>query len=160
FSLLTQVKAQTRIATATGIFLDIAARDFTGSPIARRLGETDAAFSARLSSCLLIPRATRSGIIQAISNLTGRKPIVFEPRNIIDTGGYNLNIGYGSIGAYGSFNMPYQYMVTAYRPNNLPERNAGGYNSGPGGYNVPPFFYSAGNGAAGAVSDADIYTAI
>ena len=88
------VQAQTRLATASGIFLDIAAQDYLGRALPRRAGEADAAFSARLRANLLAPRATRAGLVEALNNLTGRAPVVFEPLNAADTGGYNVNIGY------------------------------------------------------------------
>jgi hypothetical protein len=92
--------------------------------------------------------------------LTGRAPIVFEPLNATDTGGYNVNIGYNTVGGYGSVHLPYQFFLTVYRPNNTPISNAGGYNAGPGGYNNAPMFYADAAEFAGSVSDAEIYAAV
>jgi hypothetical protein len=78
----------------------------------------------------------------------------------IDTGGYNSNtLGYGATGGYGCANLPFQFFVTAYRPNATPISNAGGYNEGPGGYNTGPMFYADTEQAPGAIDDADIYAA-
>ncbi len=159
-TLLLQVRAQTRIATATGIFLDIASQDYCGAALPRRAGEADAAFSARLRLNMLAPRATRAGLVAAVTNLTGRSPIVFEPLNANDTGGYNVDACYGLAGGYGSFAMPYQFLLTVYRPNDLPANHAGGYGIGPGGYDQAPMFYASAAELAGNVSDAEIYATI
>lgn len=160
FALLSSVRAQTRIATASGIFLDIAATDFLGDCLPRRIAEADAAYSGRIRGNLLAPRATRASLVQTVINLTGRAPLVFEPLNATDTNGYNVNLGYNIAGGYGSTNLPYQFFVTAYRPNNTPISNAGGYRTGPGGYNSAPMVYAAAAQFSGTVSDAEIYAAI
>ncbi len=160
YSLLTKVRAQTRIATASGVFLDIAAQDYFGGALPRRAAEADTAYSQRIRDNLLSPRATRAAVTQALVNLTGRTPAVFEPRNATDTGGYSVNLGYNMVGGYGSLKLPYQFMVTAYRPNSLPVSNAGGYDVGPGGYNTGPLAYADMSEFAGTVSDGEIYAAI
>jgi hypothetical protein len=153
YGLLSNVKTMTRIATATGIFLDIASTDYFGFFLPRRAGEGDAVFSARIRSNLVAPRATRAGLSEALENLTGRAPIIFETLNASDTGGYNSNsLGYGTAGGYGTKNLPFQFFVTAYRPNATPISNAGGYNTA-------PMFYADTEQAPGAISDADIYAA-
>jgi hypothetical protein len=160
YALLGYVRAQTRIATATGIFLDIASADYLGGSLPRRVGESDGAYSARIRSNLINPRATRAGLVQILTNLTGRAPVVFEPLNATDTGGYNVNLGYNCAGGYGSAHLPYQFFLTVYRPNNTPISNAGGYGTGPGGYGVAPMFYADAAEFAGTVSDAEIYAAV
>jgi hypothetical protein len=160
YALLTNVKSQTRIATASGIFLDLAAGDYFGSALPRRAGEADAAYSARIRANLLAPRATRAGLVAALTNLTGRAPVVFEPLNAGDTGGYGANtLGYNTAGGYGCRNTPFAVFVTAYRPNATPVSHAGGYVVGPGGYSTAPMFYANDSDLPGTVSDADIYAA-
>jgi len=160
YSLLASVQRMTRIATATGIFLDIASTDYFSHSLPRRAGEADAAFSARVRANLITARATRAGLSEALQNLTGRTPVIFEPLNASDTGGYNSStLGYGVAGGYGSRTLPFQFFVTAYRPNATPISNAGGYNDGPGGYNTAPMFYADTEQAPGAIDDADIYAA-
>lgn len=160
FALLSYIQSQNRIATATGVFLDVASVDYLGGALPRRAGEVDSAYSTRIRKNLLSPRATRDSVVQTISNLTGRVPVIFEPRNTFDTGGYNTNLGYNTTGGYGSMMLPYQFFLTAYRPNATPISNAGGYNYGPGGYNSEPMFYAENAELAGSVSDAEIYSAI
>lgn len=160
FSLLDGVGAQSRIATARGVFLDIAAQDYFGPKLMRRVAEVDVAYGVRIQQNLVRPRATRASVIRALQDLTGRVPVVFEPRNPADTGGYNLNMGYGLAGGYGSLNLPYQFLVRAYRPDALPVGNASGYAVGPGGYNTAPAFYADIAEFQGNISDAEIYASI
>lgn len=160
YTLLSQVKVQARLATASGVFLDIAAQDFFGGKLTRRVGEADGAYGSRLRTNLVAPRATRAGLIQALQTLTGRTPKIFEPLNAADTGGYNMNLGYNSAGGYGSMNLPYQFFVTAYRPNDLPISNAGGYNDGPGGYGTGLLAYATTEEFAGNIGDDEIYASV
>ncbi|MGE4482003.1 hypothetical protein [Acidocella sp.] len=160
YTFLQQVRAQTRIATATGIFLDIAALDYFGNALPRRAGEGDSAFSARLKANLLAPRATRAGLVDALISLTGQVPTIFEPMNTADTGGYNVNVAYNNVGGYGCLSMPYQFLVTVKRPTDLPANNTGGYGVGPGGYDDAPMFYASAAELAGNISDSEIYATI
>ena len=92
---LQYVKAQTRIATATDIWLDIIANDFFGSRLARRTGQSDEAFRSRIQRELFRERGTRGAIIAVLQDLTGRAPLVFEPARSTDTGGYASLTGAG-----------------------------------------------------------------
>jgi hypothetical protein len=160
YGLLVGVKAQARIATASGIFLDIAAHDYFGDALRRRTAEADGAYGARIRANLLAPRATRTALVSALLNLTGRAPVIFEPRNIEDTGAYNINAGYNCAGGYGSLALPYQFFVTAYRPDDTPMSNGGGYGAGPGGYNTAPLFYAQITDSTGYIDDTEIYQMI
>ncbi len=160
YSSLVFVKLQTRITTASGMFLDIAALDYCGTSLLRHAGEGDGAFSQRLRNNLMAPRATRAALTLLLENEFGRTPIIFEPMNATDTGGYNCyTLGYGARGGYGCVNIPFQFFVQAFRPNASPVSNAGGYNIGPGGFNISPLFYANINIIPGSVSDDDIYAA-
>jgi hypothetical protein len=161
YSLLRSVRLQARIATASGVFLDIAAQDYCGDKLSRRAGEADYPFSLRIRANLLAPHATREALVEVLLQLTGRHPKIFEPTNSSDTGGYNTStLGYNTTGGYGSMMLPYQVFVTAYRPNSTPVSNAGGYNMGPGGYNNAPMFYIESIDTTGVLNDVEIYAAI
>lgn len=160
YVLLAYVRTQTRIASASGIFLDMISLDFLGGRLPRRPAETDAAYQSRISVNLLAPRATRQGVVNILTSLTGRAPVIFEPLNATDTGGYNVNLGYNLAGGYGCNGLPYQVFVTAYRPNETTVSNAGGYRTGPGGYGTAPMYYADTTEFTGNVTDAEIYTAI
>lgn len=122
FSLTEYARAQARIRTATGSWLDLAARDFFGAHVARLTNEGDTAYRARILANLLPERATRAALIAVVTALTGRAPWVFEPAHTGDTGGYGngavawSGMAYGAAGGWGSLSHPFQAFVVAYRP--------------------------------------------
>lgn len=123
YSLLQFAKQQTRIATASGVFLDMIAADFFGLFIKRRNAELDSPFRTRIQKELFREKGTRAGLIKALTDLTGRVPGVFEPAYPLDTGGYGHNpmtagtgLGYNVAGGYGSLLLPFQFFLTPYRP--------------------------------------------
>ena len=131
WTLLQAVVTQTRIATATSLFLDLISTDFYGSTLARFVDETDDAFRTRVVQALLRPRATRAALTSALFELTGREPTIFEPARTTDTGGYTIGgIGYGSGGGWGSLALPFQFFVTAYRPRAGGIPDLAGYSGG------------------------------
>jgi hypothetical protein len=88
YAVLAYAKLQTRILTATDGFLDVISADFFGSNLPRRTGESDAAFRNRIVVNLFRERATRKAVIQVLTTLTGRAPLIVEPMRPADTGGY------------------------------------------------------------------------
>src|SRR5579862_5296427 len=60
YGLIQYARAQSRIATASGAWLDLIAWDFFGSRFLRRTQETDASFIPRIRSELRRPRLTRA----------------------------------------------------------------------------------------------------
>ena len=153
-------RAQTRLATATDVFLDGLAADFLGSRISRNVGEADTAFRVRVRREILRPRATRSALVSELTALTGVAPLVVEPGNSSDTGGYRLGgVGYGTGGAYGSVILPFQVFVTAFRPAIAPPPGVDGYRGGLGGYGVGAVEYAQASAIVG-VPDEEVYAAI
>ena len=121
YALIQLVVQQSRISSATGSFLDMICADFFGTTIKRMPGEPDSVFRGRISANLLLPRATRSAVSQAVAALLGGAPILFEPFRSADTGGYGSAAvggaggggGYGTAGLrLGSSTLPFQYLVT------------------------------------------------
>jgi hypothetical protein len=88
YDLLQYVAKQRRIGTADGVNLDQIAADFFGQKLGRFTAEGDDAFRTRIKANLLAPKATRQAVIDALVALTGLSPVVFEPGNTTDTGGY------------------------------------------------------------------------
>lgn len=84
------VLAQTRLATSSGIFVDLFALDFLGTRLPRRTGEADATYQGRITAEILRPRATRAAISQVVSDLVGTPPVLFEPWNPGDCGAYDV----------------------------------------------------------------------
>jgi hypothetical protein len=156
------VLKQSRIATATGGWLDIIAWDFFGPHFRRLPGEVDASFSARIRKEILRPRNTRSAILQMLLDLTGNTATVQEPWNPQDWGGYGVATmcGYGIAVGYGSLQYRNQVFVQAVRPNNSGIPYVAGYGTVAAGY-------GSGNGLGeyadlsqivGVVTDAEIYS--
>ena len=113
YDLLTTVRRQGRLATATGQFLDLASRDFFGNRIARRGGESDDALRSRLQHGMQREGGTRTALVLAATE-AGYSANVFEPARPADTGAYNTSGGlaWGTAGGWGSLQMPLECLVT------------------------------------------------
>jgi hypothetical protein len=160
YSLYLFAAAQTRIATASGGWLDLIAWDFFGARFTRRSGESDTSFRPRILDEILRPRVTRGAIVRALADLTGRAPLVFEPWNPQDAGAYGgPKIGYGVAGFYGSMKFTYQVFVTAYRPSGVGIPLVGGYGQGPSGYGLTGEYADL-SLITGPVTDAEIYDTV
>ncbi len=139
WSLLQSVIAQARIITAYGTFLDMISADFFGAGLVRFPDELDDAFRTRILQAILRPRTTRAAVALALLQLTGKSPIIFEPANTADTGGYSIGgIGYGAGeaggggggGGWGSLELPFQFFITVFRPSGGGIAEIAGYGSG------------------------------
>lgn len=154
YLLIQNVKSQARLASASGSYLDLAAADFFGSGLVRRVGEGDASFFVRIKQELLRPRSNRLAMGLILAELTGRDPVVFEPARATDTGGYSVGgVGYGVAGGWGNLHLPYQVFIRAFRPQGGGIAQYAGYGSG----GVPA--YGNLSMVNTVVSDADIYAA-
>lgn len=162
YGLLSYARLQTRIKTATDGWLDMIAADFFGDALLRAANQTDESFRGRILINIFRERATRAALIKILQDLTGRTPIVVEPTRPMDTGSYGGPlIGYGVAGAYGSMLMPFQALVTAFRPVGSGIPLVAGYGISTGGYAQPSrASYASLSMIQGAVTDADIYAAV
>jgi len=161
YSLMAYAKLQTRITTATDGFLDLIAWDFFAGRLVRGNGEADAAFRGRILPEIIRERTTRAGMRQALIDLTGRAPWIFEPRRPADTGGYAMPCnGYGLAGGYGSVLLPYQAFIVAYRPSSSGIPLVNGYGDPAGGYGVGSQEYASIEDIVGEVTDVEIYARI
>ncbi|MDR3663159.1 MAG: hypothetical protein P4L86_22715 [Mycobacterium sp.] len=116
FSALSYATLQARIATATDVFLDMIGVDFFGPAMTRQQLESDAHYRTRLQAAMLRPRGTRAALVQALVTLTNRAPTIFEPAWPPDTGVWGVTCGWGVAGGWGNLAMPFQCLVTAFRP--------------------------------------------
>lgn len=161
YSLYEYALLQTRLANASGTFLDVISRDFFGDGLPRVSGESDAAFLARILFNLFEDKATRSGLVTVLTSITGHAPSVFEPRRPADTGAYGHYSGYGVSGGYGSMVAPYQCMVTVKRAAGAGIPNVAGYGVTTGGYSTPGrAAYANSLAMQGAVTDDSIHSTI
>jgi hypothetical protein len=166
YTLLDEVKAQTRIVTASGVWLDIIADDFFGQRLRRRISQADDALRRRIQQELLRERGTRGAVVSVLQDLTGRMPFVFEPARTTDTGGYGSRagggggLGYGMAGGWGSLSLPMQCFVTAFRPHGAGIAAVAGWGMSAGGYGMGAVEYASLAMVQGQVTDADIYGAV
>jgi hypothetical protein len=168
YSLIVYIALQTRIATATDVWLDIISLDYFGTGLPRNPNEPDATFSARIRANMFPPLQTRAAIVAAIQALTGRTPKIFEPANPLDGGSYNTGYsGYGVAGGYGSLALPFQLFVTAYRQITGGIPNVAGYSGNqstpqyaPGGYGGGAIEYVTLAQAGTQTNDAAIYATV
>ena len=164
--LLQYVAAQTRIATASDIWLDIIAQDYFGSRVTRRAGQGDDVFRDHIRRELFRERGTREAVVSVLQDLTGRAPGVFEPGRTTDTGGYtSLNgggggIAYGAAGGWGSLALPFQCFITAYRPTGSGIAVVAGWGGPAGAYGQGAIEYASLAMVQGQVTDSDIYAAV
>lgn len=87
YALTVYAKAQLRISTAYGIWLDIISYDYLNRFIIRgSMG--DDAFRIFIKATILQERVTRAGMVKAITTLTNTTLWIFEPWNTFDTGAY------------------------------------------------------------------------
>lgn len=134
-SFIDYARLQTRLATVTGIWLDIFSFDYLGRYLYRN-GAIDSAFRLIVQATILQERVTRAGMVSAISKLVGIPPQIIEPWNPNDCGGYGIrNVGYGRAGAWGSIALQNQVFIKISRsglaPSGVPSINGyGGWNSG------------------------------
>ena len=112
YGMIGYARAQTRVATATDVWLDLIAADLFGPLLAREPGEADAALRARIGAALFLPRATRAAVHGAVTTLGEGEPRVFEPTRPADAGAWNVALGYGVAGGWGSLSLPFQALVT------------------------------------------------
>jgi hypothetical protein len=151
YSLMFYLRAQMRLETMSGDTLDLFAQDYFGNKLLRHFGESDNPYRARISASLLRPGATRPAMVQVLTELTGRAPVIWESG--IDSGFYNYS--FYNHTSYGTQDDAYQAWIIAYRP--VPP-NFGGvsYYAQTGFYNNS--FYQ--NLISANVTDQDILDAI
>ncbi len=152
YALIDAVRAQARLLTATGGFVDSFAQDYFGVAFLRRNAESDASYIQRIGYELLRPRGTRTAMTTAMAQLTGQPATIFEPARPMDTGGYGAGgVGYGVAGGYGNLRLAYQSFLKVRRPHGAGIAQLAGYRTG----GVPAY-----GGLAMVrtpVSDSDIY---
>ena len=93
YNLAVLAKAQMRLLTSVGLFIDLWSYDRLGLFIQRKTGETDAAWRARVAKEVVRIRVSRSGMYQTILDLTGFAPVIIEPWNTGDCGAWSRGVG-------------------------------------------------------------------
>lgn len=174
--LLDYVSKQRRITTATDINLDIISSDFLGNTLTRRAGEQDGQYRSRIKAALFQEQGTRRAVSNALLALNGAEPVIFEPRNVMDTGGRYVagsgrytGLAYGKAGGYGSYRLPFQAFIQTKSPSGVAIAGVQGYgskvpNTGSGavigGYGVGAIEYGSGSQLLTTASDQEAYDTI
>ena len=131
YTLIRAVRAQARLLTASGSFVDSFAQDYFGLSLPRRNAESDAGYIQRIGYELLRPRGTRTAMAAAMTQLTGQPATIFEPARPMDTGGYAVGgVGYGAAGGYGNLQLSYQSFLKVRRPHGAGIAQLAGYDTG------------------------------
>lgn len=170
YAFILYAKAQLRISTAYGVWLDIISYDYLNRFIIRgSMG--DDTFRVFIKATILQERVTRAGMTKAITTLTSTAPWIFEPWNTYDTGAYSGTkksgaVQYGSMGygvgqgGYGNMNLPGQAFMAIIRgsPSGLP--GVDGYSNPIAGYGVGSIEYAGSWLAQIGITNAIIYSMI
>ena len=155
YALLAFVRAQSRLATASGTFIDVIAGDFFGARLQRRNLEQDNRYRDRIGAALVRDHATRVAIAKTVTELTGLVPDIFEPARPADTGAYaGPALAYGQAGAWGNLSLPFQVFISVHRPPPPGIANVAGYGTG------GPIARASLTDAGSQIADTDIYAAI
>lgn len=115
YDLLQYVTTQTRVKTATGDFLGLAARDYLSDVFPRRSAESDTDYRDRLFQAMARVRATRPAIVAGAA-AAGYTVTIFEAAQPGDTGAYNVPAGlaWNTVGGWGSLEMPFESLIVAH----------------------------------------------
>lgn len=142
---------QVRLRTASGGWLDLWSFDFFRGRVPRFQKEVDASFRARIEREIFRDKNTRQALYDAMLDLTGHPPRLFEPQQPRDTGAYGgplmayNGVGYNTaqelvpvvgIGRYGEANAPHEGWIDVTLPDPVGIPRIGGYGVGPWGYGV------------------------
>lgn len=149
-------RLQTRLSSATGAWLDLAAWDFFGGSFLRRAAELDESFRPRALKELLRPRVTRAAILQMLLDLTGRPGTIIELDNTSDIGSWDgPAFGFDVYGGWGD-TINNSLIIIAQRPINSGLPILSGFDSPAGGWDTNLFGYIGEEDLIGPLSDEDI----
>lgn len=161
YALILYARAQMRVQTATGGFLDLAAYDFFGFRVKRKPSQTDESFRLTINREVLRARATRPGILQALQNLTGNRARMLEAANPCDTGGWGTwFFALDDHGYWGDNSLPYQLFLDVVQPVGAGIPNISGLDNPQSGYGAGTFFLVDLAMVVGVVTTQDIYDTI
>ncbi len=161
YGLLQYTQAQTRVATATDGFLDLAAYDFFGLRVRRKAAQPDAVLRGVIKTEVLRERDTRRGMIKALIDLTGTPVSIFEPSYAYDTGGYDTtSLAFDTNGAWGSRDLPYQMFITVVEPIGAGVPNVAGFDTSYGAWNGGYSSLIDKSAITGNITNQDIYDTV
>lgn len=140
FDKITYAGLQTRLATLTDGFVDLAAFDFFGTTLPRLNGETDATYSARLRREILRDKQTRGAIDSLLFELTGYHPEITELERGNDCFAWRGLYGWRT-GHYGSHAWSYAVFIKTTHAGVF-GINVGAWRSLLAAWRIPTFVYA------------------
>jgi hypothetical protein len=162
YGLIQYVGAQSRLATASGSWLDARAQDYLGTRLPRLGGEGDAAYSLRVRKEIVRERVTRRGLIQLITDVTGYPPeSICEPNNPPDCGGWDTYaFAWDAAGFWGSDTEPYQVILVLKSPVGAGIPIISGWDSVGGGWDAGSFAWIDLSQITGGTTQSQVFAAI
>jgi hypothetical protein len=154
YQLIQDAQLQTRIHTATGMYLDLASLDFFGGKLPRRPNENDDSYRNRILANLFQERATRHAEYIGLLKLTGRAPLIYES---FEDGAYLDQTAYLDNSTYG-FDEAYTGYIIAFRPSPINSMLVYGMDNN-AYLDVTAYAYDPSDFTI-IVSDADIYALV
>lgn len=135
YALIQFARAQTRIASSTGGWIDLTAWSFLGDLLPRFRQEKDPAYVDRVRREIFRDRNTKPAAVQLLTELCGVPPDIYEgwyaPHNGGRGGG---RLAYSRAGRWGSRTLPGVVIFTIPLPQNFGIPDRGGWSSTtPGG---------------------------
>lgn len=140
FSAITYVQLQTRLATLTDGFVDLAGYDFFGGVLPRLSGEVDATYSARIRREIVRDRTTRNAIDALLFELTGHHPEITEPWRAADNFAWRGRYGWRT-GHYSGRDLRYTVFIKTTHAGVF-GIDTGGWRNNNAAWRVPTFVYT------------------
>jgi hypothetical protein len=101
YSGIVYARLQTRLATMTDGFADLASFDFFDRNLPRLSGEEDDGFTLRIRKEILRKRLTRQAIDELLFDMTGAHPRIVELERPADCGAWGHRFALGAAGCWG-----------------------------------------------------------
>lgn len=140
YGLISFAKLQTRLATATGGWLDLAAADVAGTGLPRFADERDAPYGLRIRKEPTRDRNTVAAIKAAVFDITGIEPDVYEGFDLFTNGALDApTMALSAAGRWGSTTLPLCVFVAVTMHNNYGIPNRGGFDDTVGGLGAGNF---------------------
>lgn len=160
YSFIQYTKAQSRIKTAFGPWLDLIAFDFFGMRFRRRPSQNDDSFKQAIIDEILRPRVTRDALQKAVSDLTNTEVTIFEPFNPQDTGGWGVMFAFDAAGAWGDWDETYTVFLDVVKPQGTGIPTISGFDDTYSGFDKGYFYFVDDSQIVGPVTDQDVYDCV
>ncbi len=161
YSQIACVITQSRVGTATDVWLDGISQDFNNGALPRLIAEGDTAFRARIKANFFAPQTTRAGISQAVTALGCPTPVYFQPSDGKRTQAATASpLATALLERTADITLPFSYFITVRRKPGGGIAGVNGYAGTIGGYGAGAVEYADLSMIAGEVTDQNIQNAV